>query len=136
MTRISKKGSGLIRHSKIHTGDKLFVCHDCNKGFSNKNSFLDHKIMHTEKQPHTDEMSFVPSEVNMAGCASSRECFIVGDDGHGDIDVGANKIFDSSASNEESSTEKDTDSFKLYGCGICCQSFSTKEETMHCFHSH
>ena len=26
--------------------------------------------------------------------------------------------------------------FKLYGCDICRQSFSTKEETMHCFNSH
>ena len=54
--------------------------------------------------------------------------------GRGDIDMGANKLlFDSSISckgNEEFSTQK------KYGCGICCQSFSTKEETIHCFHSH
>ena len=82
-------------------------------------------------------MSFVPSEVYMAGSASSGKRVIVGEDGHEDIDMGANKIFDSSVSNEESSTIKeDTDLFKLYGCGICCQSVSTKEETLHCFHSH
>ena len=76
----------------------------------------------------------------MTGSASSGNCVIVGEDGHQDIDINANKIFASSTSrtgNEESSTKKkDTDSFKLYGCGICCQSFSTKEETIHCFQSH
>ena len=65
---------------------------------------------------------------------------IVGKDDHGDIDMVANELFDSSVSctgNEGSSTKKeDTDLFKLYGCGICCQSFSTKEGTMHCFNSH
>ena len=54
--------------------------------------------------------------------------------------MGANEIFDSWVSctgNAESSTEKkDTDVFKSYGCGICCQSFSPMEETMHCFNSH
>ena len=71
------------------------------------------------------------------GGASSRKCVIVGENGHVDIDMGGNKIFDPSAPNEESSTKKEkTDLFKLYGCGICCQSFSTKEETMHCFNSH
>ena len=58
------------------------------------------------------------------------------DDGHAD----RNKLSVPSVSctgNEESSKlKKDPDLFKLYGCGICCQSFSTKEETMHCFNSH
>ena len=76
----------------------------------------------------------------MAGSASSGNCVIFGKDGHGDIDKGTNKTYDSSVSctgNEGSSTTKnEADSFKLYGCGICCQSFSTKEETMHCFKSH
>ena len=81
--------------------------------------------IHTEEKPDADEKPFVPSENewNMTGSASSGNCVIVGEDGHGDIDMGANKIFDSSiscAGNEESSTIKeDTDSFKLYGCGIC-----------------
>ena len=84
-------------------------------------------------------MSVVPSECNMAGSASSGNCAIVGEDGHGDIDMSANKLFNSSESctgNEESSTKQEDAEYKLYGCGICCQSFSTKEETMHCFHSH
>ena len=79
-------------------------------------------------------MSIVPNDHNMTGSV------IVGKDGHGDIDMGANELFDSSVSctgNEKSSTKKEvTDLFKLYGCGICCQPFSTKVETMHSFNSH
>ena len=66
--------------------------------------------------------------------ASSGNCVIDGKVDDGDVHMNAGKLLDSSTScsgNEESSTEeKDTDSFKLYGCGICCQSFSTKEETI------
>ena len=56
--------------------------------------------------------------------------------------MGVKKTSESSVSctgNEESSTMK-TESRKglmnVYSCGICCQSFSTKEETIHCFHIH
>ena len=91
-------------------------------------------------KPDTAEIAFVPSECDMTGGTSSGICATVGKDGHEDIDMAAKKPYDSSSSctgNEGSSTiKKETDSFKLYGCGICCQSFSTKEETMHCFHSH
>ena len=84
---------------------------------------------------HTDEM---PSERKMICIgASSGICVL-----NGKVEVlDTNKLLYSSTScseNEEESSTKtnDADSFKIYGCGICCQSFSTKEETMHCFHSH
>ena len=124
----------LKQHRRIHTDEKPLVCPDCDKKFSNKSRLNRHFKIHTGERPHTDEVSFVPNDHNMTGSV------IVGEDDHGDIDMGAYELFDSSVSctgNEESSTvKKDTDLFKLYGCGICCQSFSTKEETMHCFNSH
>ena len=123
----------LNKHSsEIHTGTQL-ACSVYKKKSSNKTSFDRHEIKHTGDKPHTGEVSSVPNDFNMTGSA------IVGKDGHEDIDMGANKLFDSSVSctgNEESSTKQEDTEFKLYGCGICCQSFSTKEETMHCFHSH
>ena len=93
---------------------------------------VDRKIL-TRELARTAEVSCVLSpKRNMRGSASSGNCAIVGKDGHGDMNMGAKKPYDSSVSctgNEESSTMKnETDSFKLYGCGICCQSFSTKEE--------
>ena len=104
-----------------------------NKKSSNKSSFDRHEIKQTGDEPHTYEVSFVPNDFNMTGGASSENCVIVGKDGHEDIDMGANKLLDSSVSctgNEESSTKQEDTEYKLYGCGICCQSFSTKEETM------
>ena len=88
------------------------------------------KLRHSNHIP----TSIVPDECNKKiNSASSGECFL--DDKIGDMDdfMNASKLFDSSVTstrNEESSTKKkDKDLRKLYGCGICCQSFSTKDET-------
>ena len=81
---------------------------------------------------HIDDVSIVPSECNMICSTSSGNCVLDGKVDDGDVHMSADKLLDSSTScsrNDESLTEKkDTDSFKLYGCGICCQSFSTKEK--------
>ena len=107
-------------HRRIHTGE---LCHS------------DPRL-----RVHTDEESHVPKECNMMCSASSGNCVLDGEVGDGDVETHANNSFDPSGSgigNEESSTKKeDTDSFKVFGCGICCQSFSTKEETIHCFNRH
>ena len=126
--KFKEKGELNKHYREIHTGKPL-ASSGCNEQLLNLSSFERHETIQTGDEPCTDEVSFVPSECNMAGRSSIiGNCAIVGEDGHGDID----KILDSTVSTEN----EDTDSFKLYGCGICCQSFSTKEETMHCFHSH
>ena len=99
-------------------------------------------IVHSGETLHPDdEVSIVPDEGKTTGSASSSNRVIVGQDGgHWSVDTSENKIFDSSipcSEDEESSIKKkNTQLFKSFSCGICCQSFSTKEETMHCFHSH
>ena len=150
--------------SDLHTIEKPFVCHVCEEPFSEESLLENHVKIHPDAEDflcernfsnfieqrklslglqmpvHTDDVSIVPSECNMICSASSGNCVFDGKVDDGDVHMSADKLLDSSTScsgNEESSTEKkDTDAFKLYGCGICCQSFSTKEETMHCFHSH
>ena len=148
----------------LHKIEKLFVCHVCEEPFSEESLLENHVKIHPDAEDflcernfsnfieqrklslgpqmpvHTDDVSIVPSECNMICSAISGNCGFDGKVDDGDVHMNADKLLDSSTScsgNEESSTDKkDTDSFKLYGCGICCQSFSTKEETVHCFHSH
>ena len=139
----------------LHKPEKLFVCHVCEEPFSEESLLENHVKIHPDAEDflcernfsnfieqrklylgpqmpvHTDDLSIVPSECNMVCSASSGNCVLDGKVDDGDVHMSADKLLDSSTScsgNEESSTEKkDTDSFKLYGCGICCQSFSTKE---------
>ena len=143
----------------IHNIEKPFVCHVCEEPFSEESLLENHVKIHPDAEDflcernfmnfieqrklslgpqmpvHTDDVSIVPSECNMICSASSGNCVLDGNVDDGDFHMSVDKLLDSSTScsgNEESSA----DSFKLYGCGICCQSFSTKEETIHCFHSH
>ena len=148
----------------LHNNEKPFVCHVCEEPFSEESLLENHVKIHPDAEDflcernfsnfieqrnlflgpqmpvHTDDVSIVPSVCKMICSASSGNCVLDGKVDDGDVHMNVDKLLDFSTScsgNEESSTEKkDTDSFKLYECGICCQSFSAKEETIHCFHSH
>ena len=75
----------------------------------------------------------VPSGSNDNRVMCNGNCLVDVKDELVDIDMHAGH---SSVSEGSLKVEDEADSLKLYGCGICCQSFSTKEETMHCFNSH
>ena len=160
----SNRKSNIEHENFIHNIEKPFVCHVCEEPFSVESLLENHVNIHPDAEDflcernfsnfieqrklslgpqmpvHTDDVSIVPSECNMICSASSGNCVLDGKVDDGDVHMSADKLLDSSTScsenGEPSLKQEDTDSFKLYGCGICCQSFSTKEETIHCFHSH
>ncbi|XP_054831500.1 zinc finger protein 501-like [Eublepharis macularius] len=39
-------------YQRIHTGEKLYNCSDCNKGFSNKSGLLQHQRIHTRENQY------------------------------------------------------------------------------------
>ena len=163
---ICAENSNRLEQQQLLRIEKPFVCHVCDETFSEESLLENHVKMHPDAEDFlcernfpnfieqgqlslgpqmsvpTDDVSIVPSECTVICSASSGNCVLDGKVDDGDVHMNADKLLDSSTScsgNEGPSTDKkDTDSFKLYGCGICCQSFSTKEETigLHCFQSH
>ena len=116
MNRFSAE-SLLENHVKIHPDAEDFLCE---RNFS---IFIEQRKLSLGPQMpvHTDDVFIVPGKCNMICSASSGNCILDGKVDDGDVHMNADKLLDSSTScsgNEESSTEKkDTDSFKLYGCG-------------------
>ena len=148
---IEQKKLSLGPQMPVHTDDVSIVPSECNMicSASSGNCAIDLKVEDRGGQfghVTTDEPSVsligssnhesdlfrsspdvpVPSGSNDNRVICSGDCLEVKDElaGYSSVSEGSVKI------------EDEADSFKLYGCGICCQSFSTKVETMHCFNSH
>ncbi|NWU26541.1 ZSC20 protein, partial [Dyaphorophyia castanea] len=46
------KSWSLVRHQKIHSGEKPYECLECGKSFSERSSLRHHQRIHTGERPY------------------------------------------------------------------------------------
>nr|XP_027224483.1 zinc finger protein OZF-like [Penaeus vannamei] len=52
LKRFACEKNNLVKHTRVHTNEKPFICEICNKSFSEKGNLVMHIRVHTKEKPY------------------------------------------------------------------------------------
>ncbi|XP_056404577.1 zinc finger protein 436-like isoform X2 [Hyla sarda] len=112
--------SALVRHRKIHTGEKLYTCSECGKCLTSKFSLIKHERIHTGEKPYSCS--------ECGKCFTSKSYLVL----HEKLHTGENSCSECGKSFTSKSYlvlhEKRHIGENLYSCSECGKGFTSKSD--------